>query len=65
MSTLTIDIPPEQMFELEHLAETSGLSPEKIVLKSIEELLKQPEHDFHKAAMYVLNKNRALYERLA
>ncbi len=65
MSSLTIAIPDERMEELKEKAARLKVSPEELVLASIQELLARPEETFEQAADYVLKKNQELYRRLS
>lgn len=65
MSSITINLPSEQLLKLREIANRLGISAEDLARMSIEELLAQPEEDFERAADYVLKKNAELYRRLA
>ena len=65
MSSITINLPDEQLLKLREIANRLGVSVEDLARMSIEELLAQPEEDFERAADYVLKKNAELYRRLA
>lgn len=65
MSSITIDLSPERLLELQKLAARLGVRPEELARLSVEELLAQPDEAFEDAADYVLGKNRELYRRLA
>jgi antitoxin FitA len=65
MSTLTIDLPEDQLQKLEDIARRFQIAPAELVRVSIEELLSRPEEDFRDAADYVLKKNAEPYRRLA
>jgi antitoxin FitA len=65
MTSITVNIPDEQLRKLEQLARESQVSPEDLLLASIEDWLSRPKHDFTQAASYVLKKNAELYRRLA
>jgi len=63
--TLTIDIPSDQLERFRAAARQLGVPPEELARAAILELLTRPADDFERAAAYVLQKNRALYERLS
>jgi hypothetical protein len=65
MSTFTIELPEDQARRLCELADEAGVPPERLVSAGLEEWLSRPDARFAKAAKYVLNKNRELYQRLA
>ncbi len=65
MSVLTIHLPEEKKQRLEEKAERLQVSPESLIQASIEELLARPDDAFEQALKRVLEKNQALYRRLA
>ena len=65
MSVLTIHLPEEKKQRLEEKAERLQVSPEALIQASIEELLARPDDAFEQALEKVLEKNQALYRRLA
>ena len=65
MSVLTIHLPEEKKQRLEEKAERLQVSPEALIQASIEELLARPDDAFEQALERVLEKNQALYRRLA
>ncbi|MCS6862660.1 MAG: hypothetical protein NZT92_20335, partial [Abditibacteriales bacterium] len=65
MTTLTIALSHDQLQKLQEIATHFQVAPEDLVRVSIEELLARPEEEFQKALEYVLQKNAALYRRLA
>ena len=65
VTTLTIEIPDEQMELLERRAASLGLTPQELVQASIEELLAQADQDLQAAITHILQKNAELYRRLA
>ena len=65
MSTININIPDDRLIKLKETAERLGITPEELILASIEDLLNKPEESFKQAVDYVLNKNKELYRRLA
>ena len=65
MSVLTIHLPEEKKQRLEEKAERLQVSPEALIQASIEELLARSDDAFEQALEKVLEKNQALYRRLA
>ena len=65
MSSITIDLQPEQFAKLQSIAERLGMSIESRARSSIEEFLAVPDDKFEQAAEYVLKKNEELYRQLA
>ena len=65
MTTLTIALPNEHLLKLKERAVQYRVSPEELVLISIEELLSRPDESFQQAVDYVIQKNADLYRRLA
>lgn len=65
MSSITIDIPEGRLTELRKMAGNLNISLEELARLGVEELLAQPDEKFEQVAKYVLEKNAALYERLA
>ena len=65
MSSITIEIPDDRLLKLKEIADHYQLTPEELLLVSLEELLARPEDEFHNAVSYVLKKNADLYQRLA
>ena len=66
MTSITINIPDEQLQKLQALAQENGISLEDLLrARRIEDWLSQPTSEFAQAANYVLNKNTELYRRLA
>ncbi len=65
MQTITITLSEERLLKLQETAHRLRISPEELVLASVEELLTQPEDAFQRAMDYVLKKNAELYQRLA
>ena len=63
--TITIPLPDEQLEKLNELASRFDLSPEEIALLSVEDMLSQPDEAFQRTLERVLEKNKALYQRLA
>jgi predicted transcriptional regulator len=65
MNTLSINLPDEFLQKLKEVAIRYQVTPEELVLASIEEFLSRPEETFQMALEYVLKKNADLYRRLA
>jgi len=65
MASITIDIQDTQLKKLQELADSRGLSPEDLLLASVEDMLSLPKSEFSQAADYVLKKNTELYHRLS
>jgi antitoxin FitA len=65
MTSITIDIPDDQLQKLQNLAKAHGVSLEELLRSSLEDWLSSPKPEFSEAASYVLKKNAELYKRLA
>lgn len=65
MTTITIGLPDDRLIKLKEMADRLGMSPEELVVVSVEELLNRPDEEFVRAVDYVLKKNSELYRRLA
>jgi hypothetical protein len=65
MKTLEVQLPEHTVSKLEEAAERLNISPEELLVLSLEEKLAQLDVEFQQAADYVLTKNIALYKRLA
>ena len=65
MTSITVEIPDEQLQKLQQLAQESGISLEDLLRASIEDWLNYPKSEFVQASSYVLKKNAQLYRRLA
>jgi predicted transcriptional regulator len=65
MKTLEIQLPEQTVSKLEQVAERLSVSPEELLVLSIEEKLSQFDEEFRSSADYVLEKNADLYRRLA
>jgi hypothetical protein len=65
MKTLELNLPDPTATKLEEAAERLSLSPEELLILSLEEKLAQLDAQFQNASEYVLNKNAELYKRLA
>ena len=65
MKTVEVQLPEQTASRLEEAAECLSVSPEELLLKSVEEKLAQLEAEFRDASDYVLKKNAGLYRCLA
>lgn len=65
LSSITVELEPEQFAKLQSIAERLGVSIESLARSSLEDLLAGPDDKFERAAEYVLKKNEELYSRLA
>lgn len=65
MKTLEINLPEETASRLDAAAEKLGITPEDLLVMSVQEKLARLDADFRAAAEYVVNKNDELYKRLA
>jgi antitoxin FitA len=65
MTTITIPLSDEHLARLRAWAEQTGLTPEEVLRRRVEELLEEPDEQFRQAADHVLKKNAELYRRLA
>lgn len=65
MTAITIPLPEERLEQLREMARRANVSPEELARAGLEDWLRQPREDFVRAARYVLQKNAALYRRLA
>ena len=61
---IPLDLTPAQEERLRNQAQQLGLSAEDLARLAVEDLLERPESEFSKAARYVIEKNRELYDRL-
>jgi hypothetical protein len=65
MKTLELNLPEPTASKLEEAAERLSVSPEELLILSLEEKLAQLDAQFRSASEYVFNKNAELYKRLA
>ena len=65
VSSITVNLRPEQFARLQSIADRLGVSVESLARSSLEDLLAGPDDKFERAAEYVLKKNDQLYRRLA
>jgi len=65
MADITISLPERQLDQLRQLSERYGLSAEQLVQLGVEDMLIGLDNDLISHVDQILEKNRALYERLA
>jgi hypothetical protein len=65
MTSITLQLPDEQLSELKERAERAGVSAEDLASAGLQDWLRQSRSDFAAAAEHVLKKNAELYKRLA
>jgi len=65
MKTLEVQLPEQTASKLKEAAERLSISPEELLILSLQEKLAQLDVEFQQAADYVLTKNTELYKRLA
>ncbi len=65
MKTLELHLPEQTSSKHEEVTERLSVSPEELLLLSLEEKLAQLDAEFREASNYVLTKNDDLYKRLA
>jgi len=65
MKMLEIQLPEQTAANLENAAKRPSVSPEQLLVLSVEEKLAQLDEEFRRSADYVLQKNADLYGRLA
>jgi len=65
MRTVELKLAEQMASKLEDAAERLCISPEELLLLSLEEKLAQLAEEFRRSADYVLWKNADLYDRLA
>jgi antitoxin FitA len=65
MKTLELHLSDQTASKLQEVAERLSLSPEEVLVISLEEKLAQLDAEFRNASEYVLKKNAELYRRLA
>jgi antitoxin FitA len=56
MTSITIDIPDDQLQKLQNLAKEHGVSPEELLRSSLEDWLNLLKPEFNDAASCVLKK---------
>jgi hypothetical protein len=65
MKTLEVQLPEQTASKLKEAAKRLSISPEELLVLSLEEKLAQLDVEFQQATDYVLTKNTELYKRLA
>jgi len=65
MAQFTIDLPELIAKQLKDASNKIGVTPEELLLSSLQEKLENLDSDFTDAMKYVLKKNAELYKRLA
>lgn len=65
MAQFTIDLPELIAKQLIDASNKIGVTPEELLLSSVQEKLENLDSDFTDAMKYVLKKNAELYKRLA
>jgi hypothetical protein len=65
MKMLEVHLPETTAAKLEEAAERLSVSPEELLILSLEEKLAELDAQFRAASDYVLKKNAELYGRLA
>jgi hypothetical protein len=65
MKMLEVQLPEQTAAKLEKVAERLSVTPEELLVLSVEEKLAQLDEEFRRSADYVLEKNADLYGRLA
>jgi antitoxin FitA len=65
METLEVHLPEQTISKLKEAAERLSISPEELLILSVEEKLAQLDVEVQQATDYVLTKNAELYKRLA
>ena len=65
MSVVTIPLTETQWKKLQEKARRLRVTPEVLLMATLEDLLTRPEEDFQRTVEYVVQKNTELYRRLA
>ena len=65
MKIVELPLPEDTAEKLERAAARLNLSPEELLVLSVEEKLAHLDEEFRRSADYVLKKNADLYDRLA
>jgi len=65
MKTLEVHLNEDTALKLNEAAERLSISPEELLVISLEDKLAQLDVEFRQAADHVLTKNAELYKRLA
>ncbi len=65
MTIITIELSDQRAQKLKEMADRFGVRPEDLARAAVEGLLSGPEEEFLRIFNYVMNKNAALYDKLA
>jgi len=65
MGVVTIPLSEEHLEKLKEKARSLQVTPEELLLASLEDLLSHSDEEFRQAMDHVLQKNKELYRRLA
>ncbi len=65
MTVMKVPLSEEQLTKLEEKARRLRVTPEALLVVTLEDLLNRPEEEFQQALTYVLQKNADLYRRLS
>jgi len=65
MIVVTVSLSEEQLKKLHEKAQRLRVTPEALLVATLEDLLARPDEDFRRAMEYVVRKNADLYRRLA
>ena len=65
MTTITVCLDDGKAESLENRAREYGLTVDRLILASIDDLINQPDPDFERAMKHVISENAELYRRLA
>jgi len=65
MGVVTIPLSEEHLEKLKEKARSLQVTPEELLLASLEDLLSHSDEVFRQAMKHVLQKNKELYRRLA
>ena len=63
--SISLDLDEEQSARLEERARELGVDARELAKAAVNDLLTRPGNDLDRAAKFVLEKNRELYERLS
>jgi antitoxin FitA len=62
--TISVELDDQQSLRLQERARELHVSPHDLAKAAVNDLLSRPADDFDRAARFVLEKNRELYQRL-
>lgn len=65
MTRITLHFPDEHLEKLQELGNRYKVAPEELLRVIIEDLVAHPDAAFEQAAEQVLEKNAALFQRMA